>query len=148
MEKQPPLKANPPVQSDGRCVCCGGARPEVALRSGDPFCSSKCAREWHNQLDEPSRSKPSWQKARPEEKGVVRGFRSRHRLRTALGSGKGGAIAKVMIRCTETNEPVYTGISMDESTFESRDLGTKRVLCPDCGQEHTWDKDDAELEDE
>ena len=59
----------------------------------------------------------------------------------------GVAIAKLMIRCTETNEPVYTGISMDESAFESSDLGTKSVLCPDCGQEHTWDKDD-ELEDE
>ncbi len=58
----------------------------------------------------------------------------------------GVAIAKLMIRCTETNEPVYTGISMDESSFESSDLGTNRV-CPDCGQD-TWDKDDAELEDE
>ena len=29
-----------------------------------------------------------------------------------------------MIRCTETNEPVYTGVSMDESAFESSDLGT------------------------
>jgi hypothetical protein len=63
---------------------------------------------------------------------------------------RGVAIAKLMIRRTETNEPVYTGISMDESSFESSDLGTNRVLCPDCGQEHehTWDKDDAELEDE
>jgi hypothetical protein len=42
-------------------------------------------------------------------------------------------MAKVMIRCTETNEPVYTGISMDESAFESSDLGTNRVSCPDCG---------------
>ncbi len=56
-------------------------------------------------------------------------------------------MAKLMIRCTEMNEPVYTGISMDESAFESSDLGTKSMLCPDCGQEHTWDKDD-ELEDE
>jgi hypothetical protein len=61
---------------------------------------------------------------------------------------RGVAIAKVMIRCTETNEPVYTGISMEESAFESRDLGTQSLLCPDCGQEHAWDKDDAELEDE
>jgi hypothetical protein len=53
------MKANPPVRPDGRCVCCGGERPEVALRSSDPFCSSKCARGWHDQLDEPSRSKPS-----------------------------------------------------------------------------------------
>jgi hypothetical protein len=61
---------------------------------------------------------------------------------------RGVAIAKLMIRCTETNEPVYTGISIDESSFERSDLGTNKVSCPDCGQEHTWDKDDAELEDE
>ena len=57
-------------------------------------------------------------------------------------------MAKVMIRCTETNEPVYTGISIDESAFESSELGTNKVSCPHCGQEHTWDKDDAEFEDE
>jgi hypothetical protein len=57
-------------------------------------------------------------------------------------------MAKVMIRCTETNEPVYTGLSLDEDSFESRDLGTNSVWCPHCGQEHAWDKEDAELEDD
>lgn len=51
-------------------------------------------------------------------------------------------MAKVMIRCTETNEPVYTGISIDESAFESSELSTESVSCPHCGQKHTWDKDD------
>jgi hypothetical protein len=40
-------------------VWCGKERPEVALRNIDPFCSSTCARKWHNQLDDPSDSKPS-----------------------------------------------------------------------------------------
>lgn len=29
------------------CTVCGGGLPEVAIRSGDPFCSTACAREHH-----------------------------------------------------------------------------------------------------
>jgi hypothetical protein len=78
----------------------------------------------------------------------VRGFRSRHRLRTALGSDKGS-------RNRQGHDPMHRdertrlyGYLDGREAFESSDLGTKSVLCPDCGQEHTWDKDDAELEDE
>jgi hypothetical protein len=53
-----PMRADPPRRRDGRCPC-GKERPAAAITRGDPFCSSKCAREWHNQPDEPSRSKPS-----------------------------------------------------------------------------------------
>jgi len=31
----------------------------MALRSSDPFCSRKCAHEWHGLEDDPGRSKPS-----------------------------------------------------------------------------------------
>lgn len=54
-----PLRANPPARRDGRCVCCGGERPEMALRGGDPFCSRRCAHEWHGEPDDPSQSKPT-----------------------------------------------------------------------------------------
>jgi hypothetical protein len=29
------------------CVVCGGGLPEVSVRTGDPFCSTACAREHH-----------------------------------------------------------------------------------------------------
>jgi hypothetical protein len=29
------------------CIVCGGGLPEVSLRTGDPFCSTSCAREHH-----------------------------------------------------------------------------------------------------
>lgn len=45
-----PLRADPPERRDGRCVNCRGSRPEVAAKNGDPFCSTLCARAWHDQL--------------------------------------------------------------------------------------------------
>ena len=29
------------------CIVCGGGLPEVSVRTGDPFCSTACAREHH-----------------------------------------------------------------------------------------------------
>jgi hypothetical protein len=29
------------------CVVCGGGLPEVSIRTGDPFCSTTCAKEHH-----------------------------------------------------------------------------------------------------
>lgn len=48
------MVTDPPVRPDGRCLTCGG--PRTAHRKAsplyrdqaerDPFCSTKCAREW------------------------------------------------------------------------------------------------------
>jgi hypothetical protein len=56
-------------------------------------------------------------------------------------------VARVMIRCPQTQEPIPTGMSMDEQSFESATLSQNSVQCPQCGQMHTWDKEDAWLED-
>jgi hypothetical protein len=53
---QRPIRADPSGRRDGRCSCCGGERPEVAVKNGDPFCSTGCARRWHDQLGSPSPS--------------------------------------------------------------------------------------------
>jgi hypothetical protein len=50
------IRADPSRRRDGRCSGCGGERPEVAVKNGDPFCSTSCARGWHNQLANPSPS--------------------------------------------------------------------------------------------
>jgi hypothetical protein len=53
---QRPIRADPSRRRDGRCSGCGGERPEVAVKNGDPFCSTGCARGWHDQLANPSPS--------------------------------------------------------------------------------------------
>jgi hypothetical protein len=40
-------RADPATRRDGRCPCCGRERPEVAVKNDDPFCSTGCARSWH-----------------------------------------------------------------------------------------------------
>lgn len=57
-------------------------------------------------------------------------------------------MARVMITCPESGKPIYTGMSFDEITFETSQLTDKLVLCPECGQAHTWNKQDAYLESE
>jgi hypothetical protein len=44
------LPADPPQRGDGRCVNCRSRRPGIAVKNGDPFCSTGCARTWHDQL--------------------------------------------------------------------------------------------------
>jgi hypothetical protein len=46
----PSLPADPPQRGDRRCVNCRGSRPELAVKNGDPFCSTGCARTWYDQL--------------------------------------------------------------------------------------------------
>jgi hypothetical protein len=59
-------------------------------------------------------------------------------------------MAMVLIRCSETNLPVTTGLFMDRSSFESatfRDEDT-RLRCPLCRQIHVWRKEEAYLVEE
>jgi hypothetical protein len=55
-------------------------------------------------------------------------------------------MSQVMIRCTESGEGVPAGLRIDAASFETSNLsGT--VMCPHCGQEHTWSAKDAWIED-
>jgi hypothetical protein len=54
--EQPSMQADPPQGADGRCAECGAPRPEVAIKNADPFCSTPCARSWHDQLEDDSSS--------------------------------------------------------------------------------------------
>jgi hypothetical protein len=38
-------KTEPAVRSDGKCYVCKSERPELAVKVGDPFCSSKCCQQ-------------------------------------------------------------------------------------------------------
>ena len=57
-------------------------------------------------------------------------------------------MARVMIDCTETGESVYTGMTFDWSTFENVKIGERLVRCSSCGDEHTWKRPDAHLEED
>ena len=57
-------------------------------------------------------------------------------------------MARVMIACPDTGRSIYTGVSYDELTFGISQLADKPVFCPECGQVHTWNKQDAYLESE
>jgi hypothetical protein len=56
-------------------------------------------------------------------------------------------MARLMITCPNTGEPVFTGIDLPESVLESAELRDNGVGCPHCGQTHVWSKEDAYLED-
>jgi hypothetical protein len=39
------------VRKNARCLCCGAERPPVAVRHGDAFCSTACARAYNRVRD-------------------------------------------------------------------------------------------------
>lgn len=57
-------------------------------------------------------------------------------------------MARVMITCPETGKPIYTRLNFDWNTFESVRIGVRTVYCPKCGKEHTWRRQDADLDED
>lgn len=55
-------------------------------------------------------------------------------------------MARVMIKCPTTGEPVSTGMDMDSLEGVSLSNNTLRD-CPECGQDHVWQGSDAFLEE-
>jgi hypothetical protein len=51
----------------------------------------------------------------------------------------------VMIFCSLTREPVYTGIETDERSFATMPKVLCRTACPVCGREHLWTNREAWL---
>lgn len=56
---------------------------------------------------------------------------------------------RVMFRCPATGKPVYTGIDMDKKSFDAATFqGQIFGPCPECQNNHQWDKKNAYLEEE
>jgi len=53
----------------------------------------------------------------------------------------------VMIRCPRTGRAVSTAIETEPAVFSRLPQVAGRMLCPDCGQEHTWSASEAWLEE-
>jgi hypothetical protein len=53
-----------------------------------------------------------------------------------------------MINCPKTGNPIFTGMSMDEESFEqdSNAFSQTGTPCTECGEMHKWQKQDAFLE--
>ena len=54
-------------------------------------------------------------------------------------------MARVMIKCPQTGDWVFTGIETDTETFERLPDASAQLQCPQCGLDHVWRKADAEL---
>jgi hypothetical protein len=57
---------------------------------------------------------------------------------------EGTRITRVMIRCTESGEPVPAGSALGAVSFDGINL-THR--CPHCGHKHAWSAEEAWIED-
>ncbi|HEX8091621.1 MAG TPA: hypothetical protein VF762_22400 [Blastocatellia bacterium] len=57
---------------------------------------------------------------------------------------------RIMITCPTTGRAIYTGMSMDEDSFEqdSKAFSNTGAPCPECGELHPWQRQDAFLERE
>jgi hypothetical protein len=56
-------------------------------------------------------------------------------------------MAKVMIRCPKTNNPVPTGNEVDtQKTLDNNTLAGSFGPCPECGERHTLSQRDLFLE--
>ena len=57
-------------------------------------------------------------------------------------------MARVMIECPSTGEPIFTGMTFDWPSFENVKIGQKQVRCSSCGEDHKWKRPDAYLEED
>lgn len=57
------------------------------------------------------------------------------------------SMAIIMIKCPKTGKDISTGMAMDKASFQSSSLSQNITSCPHCGNQHTWDKKDAWLQD-
>ena len=54
-------------------------------------------------------------------------------------------MSKVFTTCLVTEQPIDTGIEIDEATFARLPDFAGKIFCPHCGTEHAWSKDQASL---
>lgn len=50
------VDTDPVVPDHAGCLVCDGPRSRVAVRHGDPFCTTVCCRSWYAVADPPPRS--------------------------------------------------------------------------------------------
>lgn len=56
-------------------------------------------------------------------------------------------MARVLIECPITRHQVWTGMELDQESFDGATISGERFTCPACGQIHIWDKEEASLEE-
>ena len=57
-------------------------------------------------------------------------------------------MARVMIDCPQTGQPVYTHMNFDWFCYDALQIGTRSVPCPVCGALHEWTRRDSYLEED
>ena len=56
-------------------------------------------------------------------------------------------MAKILINCPVSGQPIDTGVEIDEASFSSLPTFVGKAFCTHCGTEHEWTKDDARIAD-
>ena len=57
-------------------------------------------------------------------------------------------MARIKIKCPTSGKSVDTGMSMDQSTFDTASMIGNSLNCPECNTNHTWKKSEAFLVEE
>jgi hypothetical protein len=58
-------------------------------------------------------------------------------------------MARIMIKCPETGKPLFAGMYVPKELFEVASFTNNTMKdCPHCGQDHTWEKKDAWIEED
>jgi len=57
-------------------------------------------------------------------------------------------MARVMIVCPETEQPVYTHVSCTASDFMDLPIIQSTIKCVECGKQHSWTPADSYLDEE
>lgn len=53
-----------------------------------------------------------------------------------------------MIRCPTTNRLINSGMWADKMSYESGTFANNTTVCPYCGKEHVWSKENTLLGDD
>ena len=54
-------------------------------------------------------------------------------------------IRKVLVKCPSTSKDVATGFTMSQSDWDVADIKAAAFKCRECGDIHTWSKQDGRL---
>jgi len=54
-------------------------------------------------------------------------------------------IGRVLVKCPSTDKDVPTGFTMSQSDWEVASIKAAAFTCKECGEMHTWSKQDGRL---
>lgn len=56
-------------------------------------------------------------------------------------------MAQIVVKCPKSGNLVPTGKTVDREAWDTATFKDNSFVCPDCGNIHRWEKEDAQLKD-